>query len=302
MRKLLYLFALVLCLAIAGTASATYAGKPGRIAIVERGGGGFQIWTVLPNGTDPQQLTTEGFNATPSFSADGRQIAYLSDRGAGGVYEIWLMNADGTGARQLTHLHGDASFPDFSPTGSRVAFGGHTSASAKDDIYVVKVNGTGMTRLTRNQGNNDRPVFSPDGRQIAFVSDRTGVSQIWMMNRDGTHQRQLTKDTLAHYGVDWSPNGLRLVFDDGGPGMPTAIFVMNADGSGKRQLTHGGTRDFGPAWSPDGRRIAFVRVFGFSSTAEQDVFVMNANGTGQHALHKGGKQLVPAWQPVPAGS
>ena len=286
-------------MSLIATAGATYAGKNGRIAIAEHGGKGVEIWTVLPDGGDPQQLTTSGFNATPAFSADGAQIAYLSDAGPRGTYEIWLMNADGTAQRQLTHLRGDASFPDFSPTGSRVAFGGHTGSSAKDDIYVVRVNGKGLTQLTKGEGHNDRPVWSPDGRHIAFVSDRTGVSQVWVMNRDGTHQQQLTRETLAHYGVDWSPDGSRFVFDEGGPGMPTAIFVMNANGTGKRQLTHGGTRDFAPAWSPDGRKIAFVRVFGFSAKSEQDVFIMNADGTGQHALHKGNKQLVPGWQPVP---
>jgi TolB protein len=284
---------------LVGVANATYAGKNGRIAIVQRGGGGFQIWTVLPDGSDPQQLTTQGFNATPSFSADGKQIAYLSNRGAGGQYEIWAMNADGTGQRQLTHLGGDAGFPSFSPTGSRIVFAGHTAASRKDDIYVVKVNGSGLTRLTKGAGNNQQPVYSPDARRIAFISDRSGAAQVWVMNADGTQPKQVTTDKVTHFVVDWSPDGRRLVYDDGNPGTPTAIFVSNVDGSGARQLTRGGTRDFGPRWSPDGRQIAFVRVFGYSSTSEQDTFVMNANGTNQHALHKGSKQLVPAWQPLP---
>jgi len=126
----------------AGIAGATYAGRNGRIAIVEHGVGGVQIWTVLPDGSSPQQLTTTGFNATPSFSRDGKQIAYLSDQGAGGQYEIWVMNADGTNAHQLTHLHGDAGFPDFSPTGARILFAGHSAANRNDDIYTVKANGT----------------------------------------------------------------------------------------------------------------------------------------------------------------
>ena len=73
---------------------------------------------------------------------------------------------------------------------------------------------------------------------------------------------------------------------------------MNADGAGKHRLTHTSNRDFGATWSPDGKKIAFVRVFGFSQRAEQDVFVMDADGTHQHALHKGGKQLLPSWQPL----
>ena len=283
----------------AGIASATYAGRNGRIAIVEHGAGGVQIWTVLPDGSSPQQLTTTGFNATPSFSRDGKQIAYLSDQGAGGQYEIWVMNADGTNAHQLTHLHGDAGFPDFLPTGARILFAGHSAANRNDDIYTVKANGTGLTRLTQDLGNNQQPVYSPDGRRIAFVSDRTGVSQVWVMNANGSHATQVTKDKVTHFVVDWSPDGRRLVYDDGNPGTPTAIVVSNVDGSAARMLTHGGTRDFGPRWSPDGRQIAFVRVFGFSSGVAQETYVMNADGTHQHLLHKGAKQLTPAWQPLP---
>jgi TolB protein len=199
----------------------------------------------------------------------------------------------------LTHLRGDAGFPDFSPTGSRLVFAGHTAVSSKDDIYVVKANGSAPKRLTNAAGNNQQPVYSPNGRQIAFISDRTGVAQVWVMNADGTRPRQVTRDKRTHFVVDWSPDGRRLVYDDGNPGTPTAIVASSVDGSHTKLLTHGGTRDFGPRWSPDGRQIAFVRVFGFSSSSEQETFVMNADGTNQHALHKGAKQLVPAWQPLP---
>lgn len=286
-------------LLIVAGASATYGGKNGRIAIVEHDSAGVQIWTVLPDGTSPQQLTTKGFNATPSFSRDGKQIAYLSNQGAGGQYEIWVMNADGTGVHQVTHLQGDAGFPSFSPTGSRIVFSGHTAANRKDDIYLVKTNGSGLSRITKNAGNNQQPVYSPNGHQIAFVSDRTGVAQVWLMNADGTHAKQITKDKVTHFVVDWSPDGRHLAYDDGNPGTPTSIVVSNADGSGAHKLTHGGTRDFGPRWSPDGRQIAFIRVFGFSSKAAQETFVMNADGTHQHPLHQGAKQLTPAWQPLP---
>jgi TolB protein len=290
---------LLTAMLLTGVASASHAGKNGRIAVVERGAGGFQIWTVMPDGSSPQQLTRKGFNATPSFSPDGKQLAYLSDQGAGGTYEIWVMSADGSGARQLTHLGGDAGFPDFSPTGSRIVFAGHSAGSPKDDIYAVRTNGSGLLRLTKGAGNNQQPVYSPNGRKIAFISDRKGVSQVWVMNADGRRPIQVTKDKVAHFVVDWSPDGRRLAYDDGNPGTPTAIVVSSPDGSGATMLTHGGTRDFGPRSSPDGRQIAFVRVFGFSSKAEQDTFVMNADGSHQHVLRKGAKQLVPAWQPLP---
>jgi Tol biopolymer transport system component len=92
------------------------------------------------------------------------------------------------------------------------------------------------------------------------------------------------------------------VYDDGNPGGATAIWVMNRDGTVKRRLTHGATRDINPAWSPDGRNIAFIRVSGTAQNAPQSIYVMDGTGKHVHPLHPGGKQLVPAWQPVPAGS
>ena len=118
------------------------------------------------------------------------------------------------------------------------------------------------------------------------------------MNADGSGQRRLTDVRRTHYGVDWSPDGRKIVFDEGNPGEATSIWVMNADGAGKRQLTPltGLIRDFGPAWSPDGKQVAFTRVFGTARDARQSVFVMAADGTGQRALSSGGKQLMPSWQ------
>ena len=302
MRLVRTVIALVVVAAFAASANAAYQGRNGQIAFSQPGSGGVAVYSASPNGGNLTQLTTDpSFNASPAYSADGRRIAFCSDR-TKGRFEIFVMQADGTGQRQLTHMNGNATFPDFSPSGSRIVFAGYRSGGSKDDVWVMTASGSGLRRLTAGAGNNDQPVWSPDGSEIAFTSDRTGVEQIWVMRADGTHQTQLTTDHVVHVGVDWSPDGRKLVYDDGNPGTPTAIWVMNADGTGKHRLTYGSNRDFGPAWSPDGKEIAFVRVLGFTQHAEQDVYVMSADGKHQHTLHKGGKQLEPAWQPVVGAS
>ena len=154
--------------------------------------------------------------------------------------------------------------------------------------------------MTSGRGNDAQPVWSPDGKRIAFVSDRTGVAHVYVIRADGTRHQQLTRTRVAHYGVDWCPDGRKLVYDEGNPGEATSIWVMQADGSSKRRLTRapGVIRDFGPVWSPDSRQIAFVRLFGHTRDARQSIYLMDADGCGQRALSAGGKQLVPAWQPL----
>ena len=99
------------------------------------GADGANIFSILPNGKGQKQLTKgPGFHLCPSFSADGRTIAYCSN--VSGAWEIWTMRANGSKQRQLTHLNGFATFPDFSPDGKTIVFGGTEGAdSSTRDLH-----------------------------------------------------------------------------------------------------------------------------------------------------------------------
>jgi len=108
------------------------------------------------------------------------------------------------------------SDPQVSPDGGMVAF---TAASIElednrqvSHIYVVPVAGGEPKQLTREGDRNERPRWSPDSKQIAYVSDRSGNSQIWLMNADGGGARQVTRLAAGAAGVLFSPDGRRLVF------------------------------------------------------------------------------------------
>jgi len=107
------------------------------------------------------------------------------------------------------------SDPQLSPDGKTVAFAVQSvdlAANKKTThIYTVPVTG-GTPRAVTTEGSNDRPRWSPDSSQIAFVSVREGASQIWLMNADGTGQRQVTKLATEASGVSFFPDGKKLLF------------------------------------------------------------------------------------------
>jgi Tol biopolymer transport system component len=144
--------------------------------------------------------------------------------------------------------------------------------------------------------------------KVVFTSCRTGASEIWVMNADGTGQAQLTRDGAKQGGkcADsgsrepvWSPDGTKIAFTsymNGTVGSSSDIFVMNPDGTGRVNLTKFSGFDDEPAWSPDGTKIAWRSNRGNSNDAE--VWVMNADGSSPvQVTHHGGVDDEPAWSP-----
>ena len=274
-------------------ASASFEGVPGRLAFASDVGNGADIYTVMPDGQALHQLTDfAGFDACPSYSPDGKYIAWCS--GTAPVFEIWVMKQNGTGKRQVTDLGGSSTFPKFSPDGETLAFA-HRPVGLTYDIYTVNVDGTGLTQLTTEPVDDVNPAVSPDGSTIAFLSRRTGIYQVWLMDIDGANQRQLTFDPVPKDQLpDWSPDGTKIVYTAGsGTAFGGDIEVVDADGSNAVRLTATADLEFGPTWSPDGSKIAYVQIHGTS----RKLHVMNADGTGDVALGVPGLHFVPTWQP-----
>ncbi len=130
------------------------------------------------------------------WSPDGKRIAF-GDRDSKGALEVYVMNADGSGRRQVTQIpaaDGGGQMPAWSPDGRALA----VQAGAKDrpaHIWTVDL-ATGAARklAAHDQLYQDEvPAWFPDGKRIAFQSDRTGRMEIWVMNADGSGARQVTK-------------------------------------------------------------------------------------------------------------
>jgi Tol biopolymer transport system component/DNA-binding winged helix-turn-helix (wHTH) protein len=116
------------------------------------------------------------YQSDPTFSPDGRKIAFLSDRS--GSQEIWIADIETQTSTQLTHFGGPLTgSPSWSPDGLQIAFDSELRGST--DIFVMPAGGGVPRRITASPGDNCVPSWSGDGKAVYFASKRTGEFQIW---------------------------------------------------------------------------------------------------------------------------
>jgi Tol biopolymer transport system component len=294
-----------------------------------------EIYTMNQDGSHRFQLTFDApllqFPGDFAWSPDGLRIAYELDRH--GQDKIVLMNADGSGKRDLTSRTGYESNPVWSPDGLKIAFRG------ENGIYTARIYAAGALRLTTNR--DSQPAWSPDGSRLAFTSEVANRGQIYVMNADGSGQTNLSNSATYDSGAKWSPSGLQLLFirraeefgsgdlmvmkSNGSsqakvtnvPGVMEAawspdgtkilfssaqtgfaqIYTINADGTGLLRLTNSDGQDNSGEWSPDGKKIVFVSDRGHLGSGS-NVYLMNSDGSNQSKLTMmSGSDAYPHWQP-----
>lgn len=194
----------------------------------------------------------------PAWSPDDTRIAFATDRD--GNFEIYSMNADGSGLVRLTEDPAVDRHPTWSPDGEKIAFQSYRNGNV--DIYVMQADGGGVTRLTTHAALDLQPAWSPDGRMIAFVSRRDGNREIYAIDVALGNLTRLTESPGDEADPAWSPSGQRIAFS---LGSSSEIHVMDADGGNLTRLTHAshaGGYDGAPTWSPDGEEVLFEASHG----------------------------------------
>ena len=246
------------------------------LAFTKWDGGKHSVWTANLDGTNQKFLLE--YAASPSWSPDGKQLAFFGEQGidhqpatGSGTDGIWKMNADGSAPVQLLP-EGTAHTVAWSPDGQIIAFDG---ARGGPERRIYFINPDGAPQPFEALG--EHPSFSPDGRQLVVKVCRPECG-LWIENPDDAEPRQLT--TEGSDGLPaWSPNGKKIAFSRNVDGN-VDIYTINPDGSGLQRLTTAAGNDSVPAWTPDSRQI----VFRSTRNGKWQIFIMNADGSNQRVI------------------
>ncbi len=271
-----------------------------------------QQYVMRIDGSDVQRVSNGNGKTTCGwFLPDGQRLFFASshahdstcpprpDPSQGYVwgldrFDIYLANRDGTGLQRLTNYDVYTAEGVLSPDGTRIVF---TSLKDGDlDIYTMNVDGTDVRRLTTTPGYDGGPWWSPDGTKIAYRAwhppDSAGLAdyqallaqkmvrpsrmELFVMNADGTDQRQVTSLGGANFGPSWTPDGQRIVFSSNHKAPRSRnfeLYLVNLDGTGLEQVTSHEEFDGFPMFSPDGSRIVWASNRGNSKPGETNLFV-----------------------------
>ena len=176
----------------------TTISRDGKLVFTSKRDGDLDIYTMDRDGKNVKRLTNElGYDGGPFWSYDGKQIVYRAYHPQTEkekadyiallkqnlirptVLEIWVMNADGSNKRQVTHLNKASFAPYFFPDGKRIIFASNAAdPKGRDfDLYMINADGSGMERITYNDTFDGFPMFSPDGKKLVFASNRHDAKQ-----------------------------------------------------------------------------------------------------------------------------
>ena len=180
----------------------------------------MDIFEAASDGTALKRLTdSPGYDAEGSYSPDGKQIVFCSARTGKDNLELFIMNADGTGARQLTKAPNCYNGgPFFSPDGKRVIFRSDRKAKDQLQLYVINTDGTGEKALTDDTAWVQwGPYWHPDNRHIIYAAadhatgGRPNYDLYWMDVETGTKER-ITHAPGADVLPVFSPDAKQLMW------------------------------------------------------------------------------------------
>lgn len=226
-----------------------------------------------------------GFVGYPTWSPDGRRIAFMWLRPGAMRPGVYVASSDGSNVRRLVEQAGS---PAWSPSGRLIAYTrlrpNSRGLSIVDVAKALRRQPLATRVITRVDPTipEEWPAWSPDNKRLAFTSQRTGTSDVWVVDVDGSHLRDLTPHPALDGNASWSPDGQHIVFGStraAGSQYGGDLYVMDPDGRNLRALTSG-HKDYGPSWSPDGRWIAFNS----QRDGNSEIYVMKPDGSGQRRL------------------
>jgi len=189
-------------------------------------------------------IEAQGTNWAPSFSSDGKKLAFSSTLTAGNS-EIYVADADGKNLKRLTINNASDTAPSWSPTSRQLAF--TSDRSGTPQIYTMDAEGSNVRRVSFGGTYHDAPSWSPDGDRIAYVSRVDQIFDIYILNLSTQQIIKLTESFARNESPTWSPDGRHLIFTSTRSGT-IQIYSMDYDGKNVRKLTSAGENKL-PDWS-----------------------------------------------------
>ncbi len=274
-----------------------------------------QIFMMNLDGSGVRLLSTgKGRTTCSYFYPDGAHILYSSthianpacppppDLKNGYVWQVYsgydIFEADTNGVirRRLTETDGYDAEAVISPVGDKIVF---TSLRNGDlDIYTMNLDGSGLRQLTREVGYDGGPFFSPDGKKIVYRAYHPSTPQeleeyqtllheqkirpfhlqIWTMDSDGSHKRQLTNNAGTNFAPYFFPDGKHIIFssnmdDTSRVPLNFDLYSIDTDGQNLERITTNPTFDGFPMFSPDGKKLVFASNRNATLPHETNVFI-----------------------------
>src|SRR5215472_15623019 len=252
-------------------------------AVLTAAGPAAASTAAVHTGATADTATAVAANGRIAFS----QWDLLPGGNLSGHSNVYTINPDGTGLRQLTHVGANqaAGAPDWSPGGDKIVYASNQTGDYR--IWVMNADGSGQARVADDPGFADLdPAWSPDGTRILFsrCDDHLGfilTCDLEVMNAAGGGMRRLAGGHWTYVRGQYSPDGRRIVVAADRGGFLSALWVMRADGTGLHRITRPSLEAFWPGWSPDGRRIVFTDN---CCQGGSNIWTVRPDGTGLREL------------------
>ncbi|MGC8856864.1 MAG: TolB family protein, partial [Anaerolineae bacterium] len=222
----------------------------------------------------------------PAYGSPSGKIVFTCQiSGNSEQNEICMINADGSGFRQVTNNGANNGYPSFAPDGRSIVFVSNMSGTFQ--VYELNLDSGSLTQLTYDAGDAAAPDISPDGRQIVYkCSDANTLDYICVMNRDGSNVRRIYS---GGWDPVWSPDGTQILFAAGDYSNPT-FYTISANGSGLSALPSLPNARGRSDWSSQGVIATYA-----GPQWQRNLYILE--GSHWKQIINGGNNLAPSFSP-----